>query len=145
MQEARLREGTFPIDSLVQLCVRSRFTNSKRLPIRIRKDARATGNDQTRDRMCFTFSLEPPSSFELPNVNMANYEIGLQRIRGPFDSAPYSAAIHSCERFLEHIVEVRQSSLFFQPFLFGGKHLISHAYLASSIYPLETRFLSSKY
>lgn len=80
------------------------------------------------------------SSFE---SLMANYEIGSQRIRGPFDSAPYSAAIHSCERFLEHIVEVRQSSLFFQPFLFGGKHPISRAYLAISI--LWAHVLGSRY
>lgn len=54
MQEARLREGTFLVDRALlircpinspHICVRSSFTNFKRLPIRIRKDARATGND----------------------------------------------------------------------------------------------------
>lgn len=74
-----------------------------------------------------------PGPFPHLNCLMANYEIGSQRIRGPFDPGPYSAAIHSCERFLEHIVEVRQSSLFFQPFLFGGKDLVSRAYLAPNI------------
>lgn len=39
----------------------------------------------------------------------------------------------SCERFLEHIVEVRQSSLFFQPFLYGGTSI------PSSSAPVEPR------
>lgn len=71
--------------------------------------------------------------FYLSSFELADSGIGSQRIRGPFDSGPYNAAIHSCERFLEHIVEVRQSSLFFQPFLFGGKHLILRTYLAPNI------------
>ncbi|RPA99291.1 hypothetical protein L873DRAFT_915233 [Choiromyces venosus 120613-1] len=50
-------------------------------------------------------------------LEMTRHEI---RIRAPFDPSPYAAAISSCERFLEHIVEVRQASLYFQPFLFNG-------------------------
>ncbi|KAL8839495.1 MAG: hypothetical protein Q9170_001718 [Blastenia crenularia] len=41
----------------------------------------------------------------------------LQRLRAPFDPLPYSALIEVCERFFEHLVEVRQSSLYFQPSL----------------------------
>ena len=44
----------------------------------------------------------------------------LKRPRGPFDPAPYNHAIDACERFLEHIIEVRQASLYFQPFLYRG-------------------------
>lgn len=40
-----------------------------------------------------------------------------QRLRAPFDPLPYSALIEACERFFEHLVEVRQSSLYFQPSL----------------------------
>lgn len=49
------------------------------------------------------------------------YDINsLQRPRGPFDPTFYLEAIDSCERFLEHVVEVRQASLYFEPFLFRG-------------------------
>ncbi|KAI5788130.1 hypothetical protein FPQ18DRAFT_53957 [Pyronema domesticum] len=48
---------------------------------------------------------------------MTRHEI---RPRGPFDTTPYLAAINACERFLEHIIEVRQASLYFQPFLYRG-------------------------
>jgi hypothetical protein len=44
----------------------------------------------------------------------------LQCPRGPFDPTPYKIAIDACERFLEHIIEVREASLYFQPFLFQG-------------------------
>jgi len=44
----------------------------------------------------------------------------LQCLRAPFNPTPYRHAIAACERFLEHISEVRQSSLYFQPFLFRG-------------------------
>ena len=37
------------------------------------------------------------------------------RLRGPFDPLPYSALIAACESFLEHLVQVRQSSLYFHP------------------------------
>ena len=37
------------------------------------------------------------------------------RLRAPFDPLPYSALISACEAFFEHLVQVRQSSLYFQP------------------------------
>lgn len=37
------------------------------------------------------------------------------RLRAPFDPLPYSALIAACETFFEHLVQVRQSSLYFQP------------------------------
>ncbi len=37
------------------------------------------------------------------------------RLRAPFDPLPYSALISACESFTEHLVQVRQSSLYFQP------------------------------
>lgn len=39
----------------------------------------------------------------------------MQRLRAPFDPLPYSALIEACERFFEHLVEVRQSSLYWDP------------------------------
>ncbi|KAL9124691.1 MAG: hypothetical protein Q9217_006001 [Psora testacea] len=38
-----------------------------------------------------------------------------QRLRGPFNTLPYSALISACKSFFEHLVQVRQSSLHFQP------------------------------
>lgn len=37
------------------------------------------------------------------------------RLRAPFDPLPYSALVAACESFFEHLVRVRQSSLYFQP------------------------------
>ena len=37
------------------------------------------------------------------------------RLRAPFDPLPYSALITACESFFEHLVQVRQSSLYFKP------------------------------
>ncbi|KAK4692460.1 hypothetical protein P7C71_g4752, partial [Lecanoromycetidae sp. Uapishka_2] len=37
------------------------------------------------------------------------------RLRAPFDPLPYSALITACECFFEHLVQVRQSALYFQP------------------------------
>lgn len=37
------------------------------------------------------------------------------RLRGPFNPLPYSALIENCESFFEHLIEVRQASLFFHP------------------------------
>lgn len=37
------------------------------------------------------------------------------RLRAPFNPVPYSALITACEAFFEHLVQVRQSSLYFQP------------------------------
>lgn len=39
------------------------------------------------------------------------------RLRAPFNPLPYSALIASCESFFGHLVQVRQSSLYFQPSL----------------------------
>lgn len=47
-------------------------------------------------------------------LELTRHEI---RLRGPFDPVPYSALIDASERFFEHLVEVRQSSLYFQPFM----------------------------
>ncbi|KAL8719718.1 MAG: hypothetical protein Q9225_003318 [Loekoesia sp. 1 TL-2023] len=47
-------------------------------------------------------------------MELTRHEI---RLRAPFDPLPYSALIEACERFFEHLVEVRQSSLYFQPSL----------------------------
>ena len=47
-------------------------------------------------------------------LELTRHEI---RLRAPFDPRPYSALIGSCERFFEHLVQVRQASLYFQPFM----------------------------
>ncbi|KAL9604542.1 MAG: hypothetical protein Q9219_000507 [cf. Caloplaca sp. 3 TL-2023] len=47
-------------------------------------------------------------------IELTRHEI---RLRAPFDHLPYSGLIEACERFFEHLVEVRQSSLYFQPSL----------------------------
>ncbi|KAL9047538.1 MAG: hypothetical protein Q9206_006688 [Seirophora lacunosa] len=44
-------------------------------------------------------------------LELTRHEI---RLRAPFNPLPYSALIEACERFFEHLVEVRQSSLYFQ-------------------------------
>ncbi|ORY62492.1 uncharacterized protein BCR38DRAFT_347050 [Pseudomassariella vexata] len=45
-------------------------------------------------------------------LGLTRHEI---RLRSPFDPLPYSALIDACERFFEHVVTVRQSSLFYHP------------------------------
>lgn len=47
-------------------------------------------------------------------LELTRHEI---RLRAPFDPVPYSVLIDACERFFEHLVEVRQSSIYFQPFM----------------------------
>lgn len=47
-------------------------------------------------------------------LELTRHEI---RLRAPFDPLPYSGLIDACERFFEHLVQVRQSSLYFQPFM----------------------------
>ena len=37
------------------------------------------------------------------------------RLRAPFDARPYSALIATCEALFEHLVQVRQSAVYFQP------------------------------
>ena len=44
-------------------------------------------------------------------LELTRHEI---RLRAPFNPLPYSALIDACERLFEHLVEVRQSSLYFQ-------------------------------
>ena len=45
-------------------------------------------------------------------MELTRHEI---RLRAPFNPLPYSALINACESFFEHLVQVRQSSLYFQP------------------------------
>ncbi|MCJ1264972.1 hypothetical protein MMC22_004847 [Lobaria immixta] len=45
-------------------------------------------------------------------MELTRHEI---RLRGPFNPLPYSALIDTCERFFEHLVQVRQFSLYFHP------------------------------
>lgn len=51
------------------------------------------------------------------------------RLRGPFDPRPYSALIANCESFFDHLVEVRQSSLFFKPNFLGNSGYASETLL----------------
>ncbi|MCJ1387525.1 hypothetical protein MMC18_000368 [Xylographa bjoerkii] len=44
------------------------------------------------------------------------------RLRGPFNPVPYSALIEACEQLFERLVDVRQSSVYFEPYM-----LASHA------------------
>ena len=50
-------------------------------------------------------------------MELTRHEI---RLRAPFDPLPYSALIDACERFYEHLVEVRQSSVYFQPHMLAN-------------------------
>lgn len=56
-------------------------------------------------------------------MELTRHEI---RLRAPFDPLPYSALIDACERFFDHLVEVRQSSLYFQP------HMLANSSFANS-------------
>ncbi|KAI0403290.1 hypothetical protein F4802DRAFT_608175 [Xylaria palmicola] len=49
-------------------------------------------------------------------LGLTRHEI---RLRAPFDPLPYSALISACEQFFDHIVTVRQSSLFYHPSFVG--------------------------
>ena len=40
-----------------------------------------------------------------------------QRLRAPFDPVPYSALIDACECFFTRLIEVRQSSVYFEPYM----------------------------
>ncbi|KAI9737301.1 MAG: hypothetical protein M1818_005834 [Claussenomyces sp. TS43310] len=51
------------------------------------------------------------------------------RLRAPFDPLPYSALIEGCESFFEHLVEVRQASLFFHPNYMSDNTAASEALL----------------
>ncbi|KAI1741549.1 hypothetical protein F4680DRAFT_68167 [Xylaria scruposa] len=50
-------------------------------------------------------------------LGLTRHEI---RLRAPFDPLPYSALISACEQFFDHIVTVRQSSLFYHPSFVRG-------------------------
>ncbi|KAJ2988847.1 hypothetical protein NUW58_g3765 [Xylaria curta] len=50
-------------------------------------------------------------------LGLTRHEI---RLRAPFDPLPYSALINACEQLFDHIVIVRQSSLFYHPNFTGG-------------------------
>ncbi|KAI9800091.1 MAG: hypothetical protein M1825_004273 [Sarcosagium campestre] len=43
------------------------------------------------------------------------------RLRAPFNPLPYSALIDAVEILFEHLIEVRQSSLYFQSYMHAGK------------------------
>ena len=45
-------------------------------------------------------------------MELTRHEI---RLRAPFDPLPYSALVDACEQFFDHLVQVRQSSIYFQP------------------------------
>lgn len=60
------------------------------------------------------------------------------RLRGPFDPRPYSALIENCESFFSHLVEVRQSSLFFHPNYLGGNE-----YASSELLPFRRDAVAS--
>ena len=50
-------------------------------------------------------------------MELTQHEI---RLRSPFNPIPYSALITACESFFEHLVQVRQSSLYFHPSMLGS-------------------------
>jgi len=50
-------------------------------------------------------------------MELTRHEICL---RAPFDPLPYSALIEACEQFFECLVDVRQSSVYFQPYMLYG-------------------------
>ena len=47
-------------------------------------------------------------------LELTRHEI---RLRAPFNALPYSKLIDGCERLFDHLVKVRQSSLYFQPLM----------------------------
>ncbi|TGJ80598.1 hypothetical protein E0Z10_g8157 [Xylaria hypoxylon] len=49
-------------------------------------------------------------------LGLTRHEI---RLRAPFDPLPYSALMSACEQFFDHVVTVRQSSLFYHPHFIG--------------------------
>ncbi|KAF8476239.1 hypothetical protein BDZ91DRAFT_711231 [Kalaharituber pfeilii] len=60
-------------------------------------------------------------------LEMTTHEI---RLRGPFKAAPYMALIDTLERFFEHLVQVRQASLYFQPYHLAGSEEQNRALLS---------------
>ena len=55
--------------------------------------------------------------FHTPRYEMLTV---LQRLRAPFNVLLYRALTDACERFFDHLVEIRQSSLYFQPYMLAG-------------------------
>lgn len=53
-----------------------------------------------------------------------------QRLRAPFNIVPYNGLIDACELFFEHLVEVRQSSLYFQPYMLAGSEAATEALIS---------------
>jgi hypothetical protein len=53
------------------------------------------------------------------------------RLRAPFNPLPYSALIEACELFFERLVEVRQSSIYFQPYMLSKGDDSSDSILAA--------------
>ncbi|KAI0969561.1 hypothetical protein F4678DRAFT_163883 [Xylaria arbuscula] len=49
-------------------------------------------------------------------LGLTRHEI---RLRAPFDPLPYSALISACEQFFDHVITVRQSSLYYRPHFIG--------------------------
>ena len=50
-------------------------------------------------------------------MDLTRHEI---RLRAPFDPVPYSALLQSLEAFFEHLIQVRQYSLYFHPHMLAG-------------------------
>ena len=61
-------------------------------------------------------------------MELTRHEICL---RAPFDPLPYSALIEACEQFFEHLVDVRQSSVYFQPYMLYGSAETTTSLLAA--------------
>ncbi|MCJ1383123.1 hypothetical protein MMC17_006236 [Xylographa soralifera] len=51
-------------------------------------------------------------------MELTSHEI---RLRAPFDPVPYSALIEACERLFERLVDVRQSSVYFEPIILASQ------------------------
>ncbi|KAI9839980.1 MAG: hypothetical protein M1819_000172 [Sarea resinae] len=51
-------------------------------------------------------------------MELTRHEI---RLRGPFDPTPYSHLINTSERFFSLLIAVRQSSLYFHPYMLPGR------------------------
>jgi hypothetical protein len=61
-------------------------------------------------------------------MELTRHEICL---RAPFDPLPYSALVEACEQFFERLVDVRQSSVYFQPYMLYGSVETTSSLLAA--------------
>ncbi|KAI9794686.1 MAG: hypothetical protein M1833_007402 [Piccolia ochrophora] len=59
-------------------------------------------------------------------MELTRHEI---RLRAPFDPTPYSGLITTIERLFDHLIEVRQSSLYFQPYMHAQSRTTATALL----------------